>query len=176
MHVQRLGRAGPLLSAIGVRGPAPASFLSTAAAVGINWLVLDLRAGGADAAATSSVPPDWSLLLIGADAARAAAVLRRVERPAADVAFAAGEADWPAAVALVAAGLARCAGLVTDDAASVEACRTDRHVDAVWTAEPPDPSLVQVCRWSGTGLLVAADTIGPPDVPGPTGGRSGAAD
>lgn len=157
MHLERLGRAGPRLSDIGVHGPATPAFLAAADTVGINWIVLDMEApvpGGA-----RTVPPAWALLLLGARRDVVTRTLTHVGRAAAEVVFARDEDEWASAMVLAATGVARCVGLVTDDVHAIEACSHQRHVDAVWAATAPDASLVQLCRWSGTGLLLASDTI-----------------
>ena len=146
MQRQRLGRFGPQLSALGLRWPSPL-------VPEVNWLVVDVS-NPVDLVA----PDGWAVVLLGSGAAPVRRALAGLGRDVADVVVARDIDEWPAAVALAGAGLARCVGVATDDALVVETCRWRHHVDAVWSTEPDD-ALVRVCRWGGTGILRAADAL-----------------
>ena len=169
MQTERLGRFGPRLSTVGVRWRAELdrgeAGLWRAEAVGVNWVLLE--AGDVSADDRIAVPPGWTTVLIASDAEEAHGALRVLGRTAVDVVLAPQESCWTSAVALVDRGLARCSGLVTDSADVVERSRRHRHVDAVLASVRPDPALVRVCRWSGTGVLVGAGRIAVHH-PGPT--------
>ena len=177
VQTERLGRFGPRLSTVGVRWRAEldrdGAGLWRAGAVGVNWVLLE--AGEASAVDHLAVPPGWTTVLIASDAGEAHGALRVLGRSAVDVVLAAEASSWRSAVALVDRGLAHCAGLVTDSAGVVERSRRHRHVDAVLTSVRPDPALVRVCRWSGTGVLVGTGRIAVHH-PGPTVVASATAD
>lgn len=153
MRKQRLGRFGPLLSVLGLHWPAPLPVVDAARRAGVNWLALDSTTAGGGLA-----PAGWAAVLVGADV-RIEQILSTLGRDAVDVVLARDFDEWQAAVVLADARLARCAGVVTDDPAVVEACRRQRHVDAVWASGAAGDALAGMCRWGGTGLLHEVDVL-----------------
>jgi hypothetical protein len=106
-----------------------------------------------------AVAPDgWAVVVLGSRPDPVRRALTGLGREVADVVIARGADEWPVAVALAGAGLARCIGVATDDPRVVEACRRRHHVDAVWSTDAGD-ALVRVCRWGGTGILRAGNAL-----------------
>lgn len=162
VETARLGRFGPRLSTVGLTGPVDAALLERADAAGANWLLQ--RCYEEDAPVAVRLPDSWLLVVHGCPTLAAVArTAARYGRDEVDVLLAADAQEWDLAVAAAEAGRARCAGIVTDAAQVVEACRRRRHVDAVLAspgAVAGGDHFTRVCRWGGTGVLTALTSGG----------------